>query len=491
MDTASLQHHGDNALALVRELGRADLPPLMRPASGDAVYFPFAGLLVRYPSALTWPIAVLAVVAAAAFVFLARRRGLTSVPRSLTGLGLAVVPLVVAAVAAQLLWALLVAVRPGYGELLDPARPAWFRFGLLTLAAAVVLAAYATARRRLGPVPFATGGLTLLALLGVVFAALAPGGSYLVALPALAGSLAGIGALYVPRPWQGTAVLTAGAAVAVLVLAPTIALFLPALGLATGAAAAILTALLGLAVLPVAELLFRPAGAPRHRLLGAAPAVAALTAAIVCTVTGLAVDSWDPAHPEPTHLMYAVDRDTGGAVWVSLEQHPGDWTSGYVRNTMSLNRSFPVLPSGMLAVGPATAADATALPAPKLTVLSDDTTAGRRTVRLRVTPQRQVRFVSLYGPVGDRRVLEATVEGRPAVTHLTDDDRFGVVFHAPPAAGIEVTLVLDGSSPYSLRLVDGSDGLDALPGFRPRPPAVGVFGSHSSELVAVATTATV
>ena len=36
--------------------------------------------------------------------------------------------------------------------------------------------------------------------------------------------------------------------------------------------------------------------------------------------------------------------------------------------------------------------------------------------------------------------------------------------------------------------MDASDGLDALPGFRPRPPAVGVVGSHSSEMLAVART---
>lgn len=488
MSRASLQHHGDNALALTRELGGADLPPLLRPAAGDAVYFPFAGLLLHYPSALTWPIAVLALVAVAALVFLARRRGLTSVPRTLAGLGLALVPLIAAAVAAQLLWALLVALRPGYGELIDPARPTWFRFGVVALTVAVLLCWYALTRRRLGPVPLAAGALGLLAVLGVLFAAAIPGGSYLVALPALCGALAGIAALHVPRPWLATAVLTAGAGVAVLILAPTVALFLPALGLATGAAAALLTALLGLAALPATELLFRPAGADRHRPLGAAPAAAALAVALVCTTTGMLVDRWDAGHPEPTHLMYALDRDTGTAEWVSIEQSPGAWTSRYVRDRRSLDRLYPVLPAGNLSVGPAQAA---ALPAPTLTVLSDTTTGDRRTVRFRLTPQRTVRFVSFFGEVGSHRVQQATVAGRDAVPYLKGQDRFGVVFHGPPADGIEVTLVLQDTGPLKLRLVDGSDGLDTLPGFIPRPPTVGIFGSHSSELAAVATTTTV
>jgi len=487
MSRASLQHHGDNALALARAFGRADLPPLMRPAGGDAVYFPFAGLLVRYPAALTWPIAALALIAVAALVFLARRRGLTSVPRTLTGLALSLVPLVVVAVAARLLWTLLVAIRPGYGELIDPARPVWFRFGVVALTAAILLGWSGLIRRRLGPVPLATGALTLLSLLGLLFAAVIPGGSYLVALPALTGALAGIAALYLRPDLLRMLALTAGAAVATLILAPTIALFFPALGMATGAAAALFTLLLGLAVLPVLEPLFRPPAADRHRLLGSAPALVALVLAVLCTSTGMVTDRWDAGHPEPTHLMYALDRDTGTAEWVSLEQSPGPWTSKYVHDHRSLSRQFPVLPDGMLSVGPARAAD---LPAPTATILSDEPSAGGRTLRLRIASKRPVRFISFYGEVGDHRITRATVAGRDATTYVTELDRFGILFNGPPADGIEVTLTLADAGPLKLRLVDGSDGLSDLPGFIPRPPAVGILGSHSSELAAVAATTT-
>jgi hypothetical protein len=185
--------------------------------------------------------------------------------------------------------------------------------------------------------------------------------------------------------------------------------------------------------------------------------------------------------------MYALDRDTGTAEWVSLEQSPGEWTSGYVRNHQSLNRQFPVLPDGMLSVGPAGVAQ---LPAPTATVLSDETSGDRRTLHLRVAAQRPVRFLSFYGEVGDHRVVEATVEGRAATTYIAEQDRFGVVFHGPPSEGLDVTLVLQGTGPFKLRIVDGSDGLNGLPGFVSRPPTVGVFGSHSSELLAVAVTQT-
>jgi hypothetical protein len=38
----------------------------------------------------------------------------------------------------------------------------------------------------------------------------------------------------------------------------------------------------------------------------------------------------------------------------------------------------------------------------------------------------------------------------------------------------------------TLRVVDGSDGLEGLPGYEPRPEDVDVAGSHSADLVLVA-----
>lgn len=88
-------------------------------------------------------------------------------------------------------------------------------------------------------------------------------------------------------------------------------------------------------------------------------------------------------------------------------------------------------------------------------------------------------------------VEQATVAGRSVPVQSGPAERwsFGLVFHAPPSDGIEVTLVVRpiGGQVW-LRAMDASDGLAGLPGFRPRPPDVGIVGSHSSEMVAVART---
>ncbi|SCL20324.1 Zn-dependent amino-or carboxypeptidase, M28 family [Micromonospora nigra] len=492
MDRASLQHHGDNTLGLAREFGGMDLADLR--AGHDATYFPVPGGLLHYPGWLVLPLALLAVAAVAAAGWLAVRRGRATVGRLAAGFGLALVPVVVAPVAAQLFWAGVTAVRPGHAELLDPYRPTWYRLAVVALAATVLVAWYAVTRRRVGPAALALGGLGWLALLGVLLAVLVPGGAYLVSLPALAGAAGALVALStrVDGPWPVVAVTAAGA-VAVLVLLPTVVLLFPALGMAMGGVAALFAVLLGLAVLPVVDLLHPQAGgqrglvAARARRLGALPAGAAALAAVVFAGVGLAEDRFDAAHPAPTHLMYALDAGTGQARWLSHESDPQPWTDGYVDGDVSVADEFPGIGDDDLLGGPAQPAD---LPAPRLDVLADTSAGAERTLRLRLTPQRPVRLTTLHVDSATATVLRAEVAGR-AVPVETRAGRwgFGVVFHAPPAEGIEVTLtVTPKTDQVAFRAMDASDGLDGLPGFRPRPPDVGVAGSHSSEMLAVART---
>lgn len=510
MDRGSLQQHGANALGLAREFGAADLARLT--AGQDATYFPvpIAGL-VHYPGWLTWPLALLAIAAVVALGWFARRTGRASWSRIGVGFVLVPVPLVLAPLGAQLLWAAITALRPGYAELLDPYRPGWYRLAVVALAAAVLLSWYASIRRRIGPAALAVAGFGWLAVLGVVLAALTPGGAYLATLPALAGALGGLVALAVrPHPaWAVTAV-TVGAGVGVLVLLPTVVLLFPALGMAMGGAAALFAVLLGLAALPVVDLLHPQPGGRQGPVVRRAsrraglPALAAAVAALVLAGVGFAVDRFDAEHPIPTHLMYALDADTGQARWVSHEADPQPWTARHVGDGAEDGRDpfldgFPGLGSRVLRAGPAPAA---ALPAPLVEKVADETADGVRTLTVRLVPQRPVRLVTLHVDAGSAQVRSAVVAGRQTPVDENIDGKtgttgqasgrkwgFGVVFHAPPPEGVEVTLTLRPlGGPVLLRAMDGSDGLAGLPGLQPRPAEVGVAASHTSELVAVART---
>ena len=504
MDTASLQHQGANALALARQLGGADLAGLKTPSSSDATYFPVLGSLVRYPGWLVWPLAILGLLAVAALAVVMRRRQRTGWGRMSAGFGLALIPLLLAPVGAQLLWMLLVALRPGYRDMLDPWQPGWYRAAVVALVAFIVLTWFALLRRRFGSWTLAVGALGWLAVLGLALAAFTPGGSYLAALPTIAGSAAAMTTLALRQQWARAVALSLGGAVAVLVLAPTVLLFFPALGLATGAAAALVAVMLALALVPVFDLVHpaaEPASkgsiepaveadAPRGPTVGrraarrsvtAAPAAMAAVLVLVFTGIGLAVDRFDAVHPAPTQLMYALDADTGTAHWVSSETEPSAWTSHYVTGKADLSGEFPLL-HGTETAGPAQAAP---LAAPTLSIDADHTEGGRRTLTVTVHSHRGVRLVDLTAP--GVTVLQATVQGREMTVQKSG---FQVLFHAPPPDGMTVTLVLDGTGPVHFRVMDGSDGLSGLPGFVPRPAGIGVQGSHTSELVLVAATAT-
>jgi hypothetical protein len=490
----SLQHHGANVLALVRDLGNAEpaeLAALARPGAHDATYFPVLGSLWRYPGWLVWPVAILAALAVLGLAVEAGRRGLGGRRRLLGAFGQVLLLVLVTVVAAYLFWVVLVALRPGYAQMADPWRPWWFRLGLMSLVAALFLAWFAVLRPRFGTLVLWIGSLAFLAVLGLVLAFATPGGSYLVALPALAAALAGLAALGLPDlkvEGEGPELFlhTVAAALAVVVLAPMVLLFLPALGLATGSAAALFAVLLGTALLPVLDRVV-----PLGRRAGA-PALVALVLALGSTAIGFAVDQFDARHPLPTQLTYALDADTGRAWWVSEEASPGDWTGQYVVRDVfeDLSDRFPMLEYAQT-TGPAEPAE---LAAPGVTVISDSVrpTTGEggagpalRRVHLVVRPQRKVRLVGVAAP---GTVVERAVVGGRVVP--LKDGALDVVFHAPSAAGVDVVLTLRDNQPLRLRVTDGSDGLSGLPGFVPRPSGVGIEGTHTSELVMVGTTLT-
>lgn len=484
LDRGTLQALGDNALATARALGDADLGTLSEPADGDATYFPVLGELVRYPGTLVWPLAGAALASVGLLVLVLRRRGAGSLGRTAGATLLAGVPLVLAPLAAQGLWAALVLVRPGYAQLVDPWRPGWFRLAVVALLAAVVLGWYALLRRRVGAAALAAGALVWLAVLGAVLAAVAPGGSYLAAWPALAGALTGLVAAATSSPVLRLLTALAGGAVAVVVLAPTVVLFFPALGLSTAAAPAAVATMLLVALLPALELMFPSAEDRRPWSVAAVPGVA-LGLALACTVAGLSVDRFDAGHPVPSRLAYVLDADTGQASWVSTESSPGAYTAEVVGTRAELPVRLPYL-AGEVWSGSAQPAD---LAPAEVTTVSDSVLGGRRELSVRVSPQRPgVRVLVLDLRVEGGTVAAARVGGRAVPEEELGEDRAWIVFHAPPEGGLPASFSVEGGGTVDLRVIDVSDGLSGLPGYPPRPDGVDAAGSHSSDVVLVSGT---
>lgn len=471
----SLQHHGSNTLATARALGAADLARVAEPAADDATFFPVLGQLIRYPGALVWPIAIGAVVSVLAAGFLLVRRRVVGIGRLLASVGLAAIPVGVVLPAGGGLWALMTAVEPAYAQLAEPWNPDWFRASLVVSVFAVTLIWLALLRRWFPVEGLLFGGAVWMAGIGAVTAATIPGGSYVTAIPALASGIALIVAAFVRRRILAC---TVSGIVSVLVLVPTVGLLLPSSGIDGSLPALCFAALLALALVPVLDLLFpqgsadRPGRGVRGRLSTLIAPVAATLAAVIALGIGFTTERFDAKNPVPVALAHVEDADTGRAAWVSAGNDPTGWSGSMVSGRSDLSDAFPMLDADTR-VGEARAVGARA---PEIAVVAERTVPGGRELDLRATSPRGARSLSLQLARGE--VDSAAVGGR----EIAGGTGFSVQIEALPAAGAEITLRLKGTAPVAIRLVDGADGIDRLPGFVPRPSGVGVASGPDAEM---------
>jgi hypothetical protein len=295
LDPRSVQHQGENALALVRALSEPGAP------GGESVWFDLLGRwVVRFPERWALPLALLSLLLALASAVADVRSGAAGVGR--IALGVASLPL--AAGAAAVL---------GYGAGralgLDPIFRPWVAtpgplvasFLLAGLAGgllpALVLGRSAAAGLR-------PGILVGLAAGAVALAAALPGASYLLLAPSIAGGLAGLPGRRAGDPGRTFADLVTMLA-AGLVLLPPAWLLYPALGHAAGPAVA---ATVALVVLPLAPL--AAAASSRVRLLAVAlPAALGVSSLAVAVLLPVA----DADAPERVIVYFHQDADSGAA----------------------------------------------------------------------------------------------------------------------------------------------------------------------------------
>ncbi|MBF6351873.1 M28 family peptidase [Nocardia flavorosea] len=471
LDPRSLQHHGENMLAMTRTLAAADLPALH--TDRDATYFRIGPLSIHYPSALAWPLAALAAALVVGLAVVARRRELASTPRMVLAAVSVLLPLGAVIGLGQALWWLLVALRPGYHMMNGLLyRPEFYEAALAALAGTALLVWYLLLRVRLGPAALAIGALAWPAVLGLVCAAVAPGAAFLFTLPA---GLAAAGALLAMLPvrWAGwpAVTLVAGLSISAVFLPVLARGVFDAVGLAYAGAGAACLALLGLLLLPAIELLLpepepftgKPWAVPPTRAWAVPATVAVL--GIAAVGAGLVVDTADPAHPQRSHLAYVLDAETGQAHWASAELHPTDWTGQYVRD-----RDNSGLPAGYaretMWTGPADPIDVHA-PRVELRHRTGDT------VTMHVSSPRGASSLILRFDRPIDLVTAASPGAAPVTVPVTGTRPKGqpgeIRFRDLPPEGAELTVRTPGADRVRVTAIDESHGLTDAPGFRPRP----------------------
>ncbi len=209
----SVQHHGSNALGVVRQFGDLDLGAI--PESGESVYFTLRPFFVQYPASWSIPVALLgAVLLFVGFVRESRRHGRQMGSIILSGATALLVTLA-ATLIATFAWLLVTAIR-STPSVLESYLYFMIAFGLGASLALWLSSRMPIKRRMRGP-----GFLLVWIALALSTAIAAPGFSPLFTLPALAGAVA---YNWHTRPTDWSAVLRFA-----LVAAPTVVLLMPAI----------------------------------------------------------------------------------------------------------------------------------------------------------------------------------------------------------------------------------------------------------------------
>jgi len=456
---ASVQHHGEYALNLTRQLGNLSLKNTQQPG---AVYFNTVGYhLLYYPMAWARPIALGIGTALLAIILF----GVLKKRVTFSGMAMGVLAFLAFAVIMTGISALIAV----YGY---TTRGPYLLFtenkltlALMALAVCTATSHLAWMARRISLAELAMGALLPWAGLMAGTAWYSPGSSYLFAWPVLFSAL-GLLVLFLSKTSRRIAVWQA---------IPLAATALPGIFLVTALMTgfqATLTVLfspvnvlfgcllIGLLV-PHLYVIAATWSWPLPLLTGAA---ALLGFWMATAGTGFSAE-----YPKMDSLAYGLDADRGKAFWMSCDKEPDEWTGSFFpKDTPKqfIREFFPDNPGHYLKA-PAAAA---MLPPPSVTLLSDDMEKDIRTLHLRVSSPRQAPVLELYA--GEEvEVLEAAVDRHPL---KPVEGRWFLVFNAFPRTGIELTIKVATHAPFSLKAIDHSYGFPELAGFtiNKRPPHI-------------------
>ncbi len=463
LDQRSLQQEGANLLALVRDFGEKDFRASPQATKRDSVYFNLPGwILVRYSHSFVWPMFFLAASGLIVATLVAYSRKQVSLLGILFGMLISIGNLIFCFIAINVMGVSITSAHaPHWAE--NVYRPGAYEIATLALAFTMVCFIYILALSRSKPLSLAVGSLWIFLGLLAIASALAPGMTYLVFWPLLAG-LAPLAWQLYAKSDQGRAklVLDAVCAItAILILGPAIYLIHQAIPLKGTALAGIVTALLLSLLVPQIYSL-------RQIYKWILPGVGALAVIFFVALGGYRA-SFDAQHPIYDTLVYAADPDHGEAIWATSDPSTDSWTSQFIgkdatKGELPKYSLYDVLGRQQKLLY--AHAPSTDLRPPALDILEDRTTGSERVLRLRLRSQRRAPELT-FTLTPQEAILDATCNGvslmdpAPLKNGSAAKD-WRLHYFGLPEQGIEVQLRLRAGSPVSFTLVDGSYGFPSV-----------------------------
>ena len=443
------------------------------------MFFVAGGKLIHYSAPIAIALAIVVTMLVFGVIWMGIHDGRFSIIGVAAGFGIYAIAFAIAVVEARGIWWLM-ATLAGWRML--PVGTTYGGFYFSVAADALILGtlwvAYELIGRRFSLRNLGAGALAVWTVLMFATSIVTPGASYIFTWPLLFAAMAMV---YRPR---ATGYRTA--IVALVAIAPGIALLAPAFaasadGTISFLALSAMTAVLifGLFI-PYLDFL---TGGRRWIVPGVLGVLA-----IAMIIKGNAASDFDASQPHPDSIFYFLDSDRARARWVSLDSRPDRFTSQFFQhhvrggwlpklaglatretpdsNLASISSDFAYLNHGRTTEGDAPLIHASP---PELKVLDDSTILGARTVKMHIASARRSSIVWMSVPVGVS-VLGASIDGKSPGDRVTDG--WSGWYWRAPATGFDLTIKLATPAPFVVTVIDQTDGLPETPGsaIKPRPP---------------------
>ena len=461
IEERSLQHHGSYALTLARHFGQLDLSGRRE---SNAVYFNSLGAkLIHYPVSWVIALALCVVLLFAGVIWFGFRQKLLTFSKTALSVVVFGLSLFTASVLGTVGWLAIKQMHVRSGWVLEnrsynSGLDAW---GLTLLTIALMTIWHLSLRKRLGALNLAVGAMFWWIGLLIAGSLFLPGASHLLTWPLLFAVVALGSSLAFKQSEFGRFKLFAALALCALpiifLLAPTIYLMYLALVLGQPGVLTCLVALAsGLLIIQI-DLATRT----KSWLLPLAAALVGLGLIVGAAVTA----GFNNRYPRQSNLFYALNIDTGRAIWGSADKVLNPWTSQFIPKPErgSIADFYPSSYDGFLKA-PAPVVE---LAAPQIVLLADKMDAGLRDVHLRITSPRLAQGISIFVDV-DAEIFGAEINGKKLVTTSNPRSpvgakyRWAVNYSALPADGIELALKFKPAQPLKITAVDRSNGLPML-----------------------------
>lgn len=461
LSKGSLQHHGEYMLSLTRHLGNYDFNQI---GEGDQLFFNIIGsTMITYSESLVLPIMVFVLILFILTFIHGYRQKQLSILGTLAGFFVMVGALVGAFGIGLGLWMLLTKVFPqqawlmatnlGFGTTL------FISFSILVFSLLAFISRIANKKMKVGSLFM--GAMFVWLILVVLTSLVLKAGSYVFVWP-LFFALIGANILFRKKEytWKAHIITTCFAIPAFLILGPAIYMIQMLVGMELGSILMVLVALLGSLLIPVFSTL-------KIKSNWVIPTSLFALGLLVLVVNSIIVSNAPSAkHPTASDITYFQNADTKESYWIArhaLDEYSTNYVNGEVENG-NIGAFFPVLNWN----ANYTKAPVYDLKAPSLTVLSEHTNNGKRTINYLLQTNRQAEEVILQSisPIYVSRLVIDGKEAELLQSTYTEDNGLKISYVVGQAAQVTFTITVDANDTVDWIVADRSYSIPVTIGER-------------------------